>query len=59
MERWTVKAFDEWCEHHGYATVKSIVDLFEKVDVKPLINMVVYFFLEVKKQDGTLYNPTM
>lgn len=58
VERWAVKAFDDWREHRGYATIKSIADLSEEVDVKPLINMLVFFFLEVKKQDGTLYNPT-
>ena len=36
---------------------KSIADLSEAVDTKPLVEILVYFFLEVKKQDGALYNP--
>jgi hypothetical protein len=36
---------------------KSFADLSEVVDTKPLVEMLVYFFLEVKKQDGALYNP--
>ena len=49
MEQWIVKAFEEWHEHRRYATVKSIADLSKEVNIKPLINMLVYFFLEVKK----------
>ena len=54
VEQWVVKAFDELRKHCGYAIQKSIVDLLEEVDVKPLINMLMYFFLDVKKQDSSL-----
>ena len=31
MEQWTVKAFNEWRKHCGYAIQKSIVDLSEEM----------------------------
>ena len=54
MEQWVVQAFNEWRKHHGFPTEKNIVDLSKEANVKPLINMLMFFFLEVKKQDGSL-----
>jgi hypothetical protein len=57
VEQWAHRAFDDWRLFRGYPVDKSIVDLSEAADTKPLVEMLVYFFLEVKKQDGELYNP--
>jgi hypothetical protein len=57
VEAWANKAFDEWRAFRGYCTTESIVDLSEKVDVTPLVDMLVQYFLELKTQKLTLYSP--
>ena len=49
VEQWAQRVFDEWHLFQGYLVDKSIVDLSKAVDTKPLVEMLVYFFLEVKK----------
>jgi hypothetical protein len=38
---------------------KSIGELLEEVDLKPSIDMLVWFMLETKKQNGDLYHHNM
>jgi hypothetical protein len=57
-EKWAARAFDDWREFRGFSIEKSIGDLFEEADLKPFVDMLVRFVLEVKKKDGQLYHPT-
>jgi hypothetical protein len=57
VEAWASKAFDEWKAFRGYSTVESVADLSEKESIKELVNMLVDYFLELKMQNGDLYNP--
>ena len=57
VEQWAQRAFNKWPQFKGYLVNKLIVDLSEEVETKPLIEMLVYFFFEVKKQDSGFYNP--
>ena len=57
-ENWASNTFNEWCTFRGYPISKSLVDLSELPDVKPLAAMLKDFFLECVKKDGTMYPPS-
>jgi len=58
-ERWAMRAFDAWRIDRGASIDKSIADMSEDEDLSILLELLVQFFLEVKKQDGTMYSPNM
>jgi hypothetical protein len=58
VEQWTARAFGEWRTCHGHSIEKSIADLSEEPDVQPFVDLLVSFFLEVRKRDGTHYIPS-
>jgi hypothetical protein len=51
------EAFDDWRQFQGISTLKSIGDLLEEPDLKPFVEMLTRFILEVKKKDGSHYHP--
>jgi hypothetical protein len=57
-EAWAMKAFDEQRAFRGYPTTLSIMDLSEQDNVVPLVDLLVQYFLELKMQNGRLYQPT-
>jgi hypothetical protein len=58
VEQWTARAFGEWKTCCGHSTEKNIADLSEEPDVQPFVNLLAFFFLEVRKRDGTHYIPS-
>jgi hypothetical protein len=56
-EHWACKAFDEWRLCKGYSIGKSVGDLSEEEDLHPFVDMLLKFFLQVRKMDGNLYPP--
>jgi hypothetical protein len=58
-ERWATRSFEDWRRIRGLSVEKTIGELSEEADLKPLTNMMVQFMLETKKQNGDLYHPNM
>ena len=57
-ENWASNTFNEWRSFRGFPISKSLADLSELPDVKPLAAMLKDFFLECVKKDGTMYPPS-
>lgn len=57
-EMWARKAFDAWRTQSGHSTDLSIEDLSEQSDVKPFVDLLCVFMLQLTKQNGQLYPPT-
>jgi hypothetical protein len=52
-ERGAARCFDDWREFCGL----SIGELLEEADLRPFVDMLTKFILEIKKRDGALYHP--
>jgi hypothetical protein len=57
-EVWACNAFDEWRLCNGFSVEKSIADLFEEPDIRPFVDLLFKFTLQVRKADGSLYLPS-
>jgi hypothetical protein len=57
-ECWAVRVFDDWRSFRSISIHKAIADLSKEKDLKPFVEMLTRFILEVKKKDGQLYHPT-
>ena len=57
-EVWAINAFDEWRVCSGYSTDESIADMSEAKDIRPFVDMLFKFTLQVRKADGSLYPPS-
>jgi hypothetical protein len=57
VEAWAEKAFNEWRVFRGHSTAQSIADLSEEAHAGPLVDLLVQYFLELKRRNGELYNP--
>jgi hypothetical protein len=55
-EKWASRRFDDWRKIRGLSIEKSIGDLSEEIDLKPLTEMVIRFMIETKKQNSDLYH---
>jgi hypothetical protein len=56
-ERWATRSFEDWRRIRDLSVEKTIGELSEEADLKPLTDMMVQFMLETKKQNGDLYHP--
>jgi hypothetical protein len=56
-EKWATRSFDDWQVFRGLSTEKNIGELSEELDLRPFVNLLTKFMLEVKKKDGELYHP--
>jgi hypothetical protein len=56
-EIWAANASDEWRKCHGYNTKLSITDLSEQPNLHKIVDMLLKFTLQVRKQDWSLYPP--
>jgi hypothetical protein len=43
---------------NGFSVEKSIADLFEEPDIRPFVDLLFKFTLQVRKADGSLYPPS-
>lgn len=57
-ETWAEKVFQDFPKHHGFHAKLSIVDLFEQKDVSSFVDMLVFFMLQIMKQNKSFYPPT-
>jgi hypothetical protein len=57
VEAWAEKAFNEWRVFRGHSIAQSIADLSEEAHAGPLVDLLVQYFLELKRRNGELYNP--
>jgi hypothetical protein len=55
---WTMRCFDNWCQFCGIHVEKSIRELSEEKELRPFVDMLTRFILEIKKIDGTLCHTT-
>ena len=58
-ETWAKNAFDEWRRFRGIPTNKTIGELSEEDDIRGFVELLHDFALQVTKQDGTLYPPSL
>ena len=52
---WVAKAFDEWQLFHRHNILQSIVDHSEEKIVVPILDLLVQYFLKLKKKNKELY----